>query len=180
MKRSQTLVYRSFEPLDRTVDGVPHARHAIGNIEQLIRSEQWDLARDQASALLTLALEGIHYLDTYHRTLMRTIVAVSYVGWMAYTALFVFRPLESSQTQIMSFKSIIDSSVLLVLIALWGVLKAESAPWTYFVYFAFPCYFWHGVSLQLVGSRGILLSAVWNWLPYGVSVVTALLAMVVS
>ncbi|KAJ7242589.1 Phosphatidylinositolglycan class N-domain-containing protein [Mycena haematopus] len=47
----------------------------------------------------------------------------AYTGWAAYASLFIFRPLHAYSAR---------------------------SPWTYYLYIAFPCYFWHQFMVQVL------------------------------
>lgn len=134
--------------------------------------------------LINTTLEGLHYLQTYQRTLIRSIVTIAYTGWMAYAALFVFRPLDARQP--ISNSPYLAYLACSVLLGLWSVFAIEKAPWSYYIYVAFPTYFWHEVISEVRSlvpkKKRFTANTVGNiflWLFRSVVVIGCLLAMVV-
>ena len=103
-----------------------------------------------SAELINTALGGLHYLQTYERFLIRGIVTFAYVGWAAYASLFIFRPLDQNRPhRFSSWASFLVSAVALTtLMGFWTLFAVQRSPWTFYLYIAFPCYFWHQVLLQ--------------------------------
>jgi phosphatidylinositol glycan class N len=77
---------------------------------------------------------------SYDRTLIRAIVVAAYIGWAAYASLFIFRPQQpdlAHHTRLVTFAA---TSILSAFCALFAI---QRSPWTYYLYIAFPVYFWH-------------------------------------
>lgn len=74
---------------------------------------------------------------SYDRLLIRSIVIVAYLGWAAYASLYIFRPQPGTDSHI-----ILTTAILLVF---WAAFAIQRSPWTFYVYVAFPCYFWNQV-----------------------------------
>ncbi|EIM84449.1 PigN-domain-containing protein [Stereum hirsutum FP-91666 SS1] len=201
LKRSHVLFYKPYKPLSSpsfpppsplspsssppsssssSQPGEPH----LLEIERLIEAGEFMQSRRKSAELIELALEGIRYLETYDRTLIRTMVSFAYTGWMAFAALFILAPRGSSSSsstpsrspvaattttrsskaepsstdlsispQPSSTTSIspepsstpISTSTLLssaVLTAFWALFAMQKSPWTFYIYVAFPVYFW--------------------------------------
>lgn len=103
-----------------------------------------------SAELINTALGGLHYLQTYERFLIRGIVTFAYVGWAAYASLFIFRPLDQTRPQrLPSWASFLVNAVALTtLMGFWTLFAVQRSPWTFYIYIAFPCYFWRQVLLQ--------------------------------
>ena len=78
---------------------------------------------------------NIHH--SYDRLLIRSIVIVAYLGWAIYASLYVFRPRPGTGSHTIL--------MMTVLLAFWTVFAIQRSPWTFYVYVAFPCYFWNQV-----------------------------------
>ncbi|KDQ23723.1 hypothetical protein PLEOSDRAFT_1094573 [Pleurotus ostreatus PC15] len=181
MKRERTLFYRPFKALEGSAGmAVPPKVSMIQAIQAAIDAQDWTSARKESVILIETALEGLRYLQTYDRFLIRAIVTVAYVGWAAYSSLYIFRPLK----QLKAGSSRIPSSPintalsLAVLLSFWTVFALQRSPWTFYLYVAFPCYFWHQFLAQanrsqlplLQGSglaRRLMLIALAMWVTYG-------------
>ncbi|KAF7421175.1 Glycosyl phosphatidyl inositol anchor synthesis [Pleurotus ostreatus] len=160
MKRERTLFYRPFKALEGSAGmAVPPKVSMIQAIQAAIDAQDWTSARKESVILIETALEGLRYLQTYDRFLIRAIVTVAYVGWAAYSSLYIFRPLE----QLKPGSSRIPSSPintalsLAVLLSFWTVFALQRSPWTFYLYVAFPCYFWHQFLAQATRSQLPLL-----------------------
>jgi hypothetical protein len=114
-------------------------------------------------------------LGSYDRFLIRTIVILAYLGWAAYAAIFVFRPQEvmSSKTPRGQYLTAILTSVMLLS---WAIFAVQKSPWTFYVYVAFPCYFWHQVILHAMRPLQILVKER-RFGSYGKSLIQAILVI---
>lgn len=64
-------------------------------------------------------------------------VIVAYLGWAAHGATTVLYPNRPS-----SFNMAISGVALAALGISWTLFVIQKSPWTFYVYAAFPCYFW--------------------------------------
>ena len=126
-------------------------------IEGLISSGQFREARHQSHQLIKTTLSGLRYLETYDRTLIRTIVTFAYTGWIAFSAVFVLapsRPLSTtSHTPI--WIPLLFGFATVVSCVLFAVQKL---PWTLHVYVLFPFFFWYDVSRAVYANLSALRS----------------------
>ncbi|KAJ3562843.1 hypothetical protein NP233_g9326 [Leucocoprinus birnbaumii] len=87
---------------------------------------------------------GLHYLQTYDRTLLRTIVTFAHIGWMLYASLYIIRPLDQPRQQVA--KTITNGAMKFLPLAIagacWVVFTIQRSPWSYYFYVSFPAYFW--------------------------------------
>lgn len=159
LKRKHALFYTPFPLLTPSSTTSHHQQESdtpsfpqLTSIETLISQEQWFAARQASSTLIQQTLQGLHYLQTYDRFLIRGIVSAAYLGWAAYATLYIVRPLDY-RSQIGAKPS--SSTTLFVTIASWMVLLAfwalftlQHSPWSFYVYVMFPCYFWWRVLVE--------------------------------
>lgn len=149
LKKQKTPFYRTFEPLEK-LDLHTHESYRTSSlcaIDELIKVGDWYKAREMSAELVTLGLKGLHYLHTYERTLIRSIVTVAYIGWSLYTTLFIFRP-DQIVVPPSKVSFAIDAVILFLLTISWAFFAFQEAPWTYYLYTAFPSYFWRAVLLR--------------------------------
>ncbi|GLB34289.1 putative phosphatidylinositolglycan class N (PIG-N) [Lyophyllum shimeji] len=155
LKKSRTLFYKPFSSLEKSSGPHhqgPYRIMALKQIEGLIRQKQWHAARAASAELIQTGLDGLHYLQTYERRLIRGIVTAAYVGWAVYASLYIFRPADYVMASRSStWSSFVHATAGVTLAGFWALFAVQRAPWSFYVYIAFPCYFWH----QFL-SRGLL------------------------
>ncbi|KAF8628734.1 hypothetical protein AX15_003748 [Amanita polypyramis BW_CC] len=189
LKESHTLFYKPFPPLSS-----PHALSSrIIEVDNLISRKQWYAARLRSDEAIKVGLEGLHYLQTYDRVLIRSIVSVAYLGWAAYGALYIFglhRDATVDATDASPrnpvLKTFVNAFSLLAAIVSWTLFTLQQSPWTFYLYILFPCFFWNQVLLSVAPRI-----AKWSWsdlssvdfgrvIGIGVLVVGSLQAMVMG
>ena len=128
----------------------------LASIENLISEKQWFTARQASSTLIQQALQGLHYLQTYDRFLIRGIVSAAYMGWTAYAVLHIlchrnYRSLGGGKPASLSTSTTFLMTVAswIVLLAFWTLFALQRSPWSFYVYIVFPCYFWWQVLKEL-------------------------------
>ena len=159
-KRKHTLFYTPFPLLTPSITHHQGSNISsfpqLASIENLISEKQWFAARQASSTLIQQALQGLHYLQTYDRFLIRGIVSAAYMGWTAYAVLHIVRrrdhrslggskpaSLSTSGTFLVTIES------WMVLLAFWALFALQRSPWSFYVYIMFPCYFWWRVLEEL-------------------------------
>ncbi|KAK0192589.1 Phosphatidylinositolglycan class N-domain-containing protein [Armillaria mellea] len=183
IKKRHKNFYRPFAPLEAPAgSGNPRRIAALQGIEDLILQSNWYSARAAALDLITIGLEGLRYLHTYERTLLRTIATIAYAGWAAYASLFVFKPGNFPAAR---QSPVITATSYAVLTSFWGLFFAEQAPWTYYLYVTFPCYFWQRFLSQVLpllklSTLKVSRWHVWTTISRVCLVSTALISMVVA
>ena len=120
-------------------------------------------AEQESRNLIQITLEGLRYFETYDWLFLRTIVSFGYLGWIAYSVLFVLR-VYSNIPQRLSITDTNNGGKLgkgssaslelkIVFVALSSVLSLllylKQSPITYFAYSAFPLFFWFRISSQV-------------------------------
>ncbi|KIM53349.1 hypothetical protein SCLCIDRAFT_1158169 [Scleroderma citrinum Foug A] len=182
IKAARVLFYKPFSPLEDGDDtGVPNRVHKVRYIEQLIDDGKWHEARKHSAELIEACLEGLRYLETYDRLLIRGIVIVAYLGWAAYASLSLLPPAAPLSATV---KRGIDITEIVTLLTFWMVFWTHKSPWTFYVYVAFPCYFWREFCLR--GMLAFRQSVRQSSLTYskvcgqGILVVLALQSMVAA
>lgn len=135
-KKAHTVLYSPFPSLQN--DGETDLRI----IESLLSTRQWSKARQQSQRFVENALKGLHYLQTYDRTLIRVIVTFAYLGWAAYTCLYLFRPSEEDIPPSAAYRQGANFLTYGTLVLSWAIFFVQKSPLTFYVYVAFPVYFW--------------------------------------
>ncbi|KAI0035528.1 Phosphatidylinositolglycan class N-domain-containing protein [Vararia minispora EC-137] len=155
LKVQHALHYTPFPEIDHLdPSGLP-ASSQLRAIENDISSRQYDLARMKLIALIKTALRGLRYLETYDRTVIQVLVAFAYTGWIAFCAIALLAPskLGSEQMLSVSHSPVMSAAFTTLLSVLWATFALQHSPITFYVYAAFPVYFWHEVFCTLWQSR---------------------------
>lgn len=138
LKSVHTLFYKPYSSLES--GSVPKRIQQLEHVESLINASQWHGARDASYTLIKEGLGGLHYLQTYDRTLLRTIVTFAHIGWMLYSSLYIIRPLD--KPAVLNTKRTMKILPLVTAIVCWAVFFVQRSPWSYYFYVSFPAYFW--------------------------------------
>ncbi|KAJ7455915.1 Phosphatidylinositolglycan class N-domain-containing protein [Mycena galericulata] len=147
LKKAHTVLYKPFGLLEGS--DVSNRILKLSKIEQAVLKEQWTTARRLSADLIKDGLEGLRYLQTYERMLIRAMATAAYTGWAAYTSLFIFRPLDRFNTKSRAAAATTALAVI-ALAAFWTLFAIQRSPWTYYVYIAFPVYFWQQFMVQVL------------------------------
>ncbi|KAI6002424.1 Phosphatidylinositolglycan class N-domain-containing protein [Pisolithus orientalis] len=139
MKAAHAIFYKPFGLLEDEELGVPARIRKVAAIERLIEEGKWYDARRYSMELSETCLQGLRYLETYDRLLIRAIVVVAYLGWAAYASISLLPPAASLSA---SRSGVVNVVTIATLLGFWAAFWIQNSPWTFYVYVAFPCYFW--------------------------------------
>jgi hypothetical protein len=84
LKQATSLFFKPFGPLTGYKATLVH-------ITNLIAVGQFVLALQSAQDLISLALDGLHYFQTYDWLFLMSTITVGYLGWMLYILLHVLQ-----------------------------------------------------------------------------------------
>ncbi|TFY65328.1 hypothetical protein EVJ58_g2055 [Rhodofomes roseus] len=187
LKEAHALFYKPFPYFAGSPSGDPGAEYVRG-IELLIERGEYTEARTMAQRLIRATLDGLRYLETYDRTLVRGIVLAAYLGWIAFGAasIFLAEDKAASGTRRRQFSSL-DALAATSLVAFWAAFAKQRSPWTFYLYICFPVYFWHQALLKAKAPLAVYLNAsqdhvsdILHFTVKGAAVVAALEGMVVG
>lgn len=88
IKQSHLLYFKPFKPLS-------HYSSILDKIEGLILATDYDAALDLSENLRSLALQGLHYFQTYDWLMLMSVITLGYLGWMIYLVLHVLQSYTS-------------------------------------------------------------------------------------
>ncbi|KAK7273391.1 hypothetical protein RIF29_14440 [Crotalaria pallida] len=88
IKQSHSLYFKPFKPLS-------HYSSILDKIGDLILAMDYDAAMDLSQNLRSLALQGLHYFQTYDWLMLMSIITLGYAGWMLYLVLHVLQSYTS-------------------------------------------------------------------------------------
>ncbi|OJJ46484.1 hypothetical protein ASPZODRAFT_132554 [Penicilliopsis zonata CBS 506.65] len=163
-KRASALRYVPYEPF---AEDKHYATLSV--VQGLIAAGSYDEAIVQSFDLLSVALEGLRYLQTYDWLFLRTIVTLGYLGWIAYALttvidLHVLHGTAEAHRTVAS--SMFFSSVL---VALFSVFFYQGSSVRYYLYGIFPVFFWEEVFARrkaFLAGRQILFAHVTSFTGY--------------
>ncbi|KIM35184.1 hypothetical protein M413DRAFT_14705 [Hebeloma cylindrosporum] len=149
LQEKHTLFYVPFAPLAEV--SVFNTAPQLVAIQTLLQEQKWELSRQACFDLIHESLKGLHYLQTYDRFLIKAFVTAAYLGWAVYASLYILRPSDNSSDSLVHATStarIIKFASWTILIGFWVSFALQKRPWTFYIYIAFPCYFWQKFFLQ--------------------------------
>ncbi|KAL5637599.1 hypothetical protein ACGC1H_004121 [Rhizoctonia solani] len=147
-KAKHHLRYKSFPPLEPYAAGaLPPGTLELREIERLLAAGDWQTARQKAQHLIDITLEGLGYLQRYDRYIIRFIVTAGYIGWMLLSALHVLHThvVPQNPTANHTSLSMLDILTWIVTLSTTGIFAYQRSPWTYYLYAAFPIYFFRSI-----------------------------------
>ncbi|KAH9925611.1 alkaline phosphatase-like protein [Epithele typhae] len=177
-KKEHSLYYRPYSYFVHSAqsDELP-GDSAITAIEGLIRERRYHQARLQTKDFIAHSLEGLRYLQTYDRTMLQGIVIAAYLGWIAFGAVSILIPRSTPASSPGTSSLPVHIAAASVVAAFSAVFVKQRSPVTFYVYIAFPCYFWDQV---LVRAGSPLLEYMRNSQPGSVGKILIRGAVVVA
>jgi phosphatidylinositol glycan class N len=88
IKQSNSLHFKPFKPL-------ANYSSILDRIEDLISVREYKAALKLSENLRSLALQGLHYFQTYDWLMLMTVITLGYVGWMIYLVLHILQSYTS-------------------------------------------------------------------------------------
>lgn len=88
IKQSNSLHFKPFKPM-------ANYSSILDQIEDLISVREYEAALKLSENLRSLALQGLHYFQTYDWLMLMTVITLGYVGWMIYLVLHVLQSYTS-------------------------------------------------------------------------------------
>ena len=153
-KKANELRYKAYGPL---ADEQHSVNHRVMEIRTEIERGHAEQAIVMSQELLQTGLDGLRYLQRYDWLFLRVLVTLGYLGWIAFAVTTII-DMHVLHGETHTSRTILTSSTFgAVSIAMFSYLLIRKAPFTYYVYAAFPLLFWEDVIARrealLVGSH---------------------------
>ncbi|GAA6035289.1 hypothetical protein JCM8097_008800 [Rhodosporidiobolus ruineniae] len=153
-KRSHTLGFRPFPELVQDPPaGTQSAAKHVHDLEELLEKGEFAEVEKRSVELGEVALRASLYVQKYDWLLLRSVVTAGYVGFITFVALSILRSQSPSSASPRSSTAARLSTLQYAILALSALLSlrfwAETAPLSYYLYAAFPAYFWTSVVRDL-------------------------------
>lgn len=159
-----------YKPFDPFVDKPIHLyKQEISQLIAILEEEPTEELEMKTIILVELlmkcALDGLNYLQTYNWLLLRSIVTLGFFGWIIYSFI-VFLKLFI----LVDFIQPPHSKFLLLAFGTFGaalnyLLFYQKSPFNYYMYAAFPLFFWY----TIINERGLFVKGMSAFM-FGISV----------
>lgn len=88
------MYFKTFKPL-------ANYSMVLDKIEELISTKDYQSAMELSENLRKLALQGLHYFQTYDWMMLMTVVILGYIGWIFYLVVHVLQSYTGLPSQMM-------------------------------------------------------------------------------
>ncbi|KAE8689312.1 GPI ethanolamine phosphate transferase, putative isoform 2 [Hibiscus syriacus] len=143
IKRSHSLYFTPFKPL-------AHYSSMLNQIEDLLNARDYKAAMQLSENLRSLALQGLHYFQTYDLLMLMTVITLGYIGWMVFLVLHVLQAYTSFSRDIFMEEAVhqkfntgkaqLCGCLFMAVVSL--LLFLERSPPLYHAYFAMTVFIW--------------------------------------
>ncbi|KAL7140851.1 hypothetical protein ABFS83_08G014900 [Erythranthe nasuta] len=161
LKQSSSLNFKPFKPLGNYT-------LVLDQIDHLISIRDSAAAKRLSENLRSLALEGLHYFQTYDWFMLMTVISLGYLGWMIYLILHVLqsytalpesflRKDQSVYSRTNTWKVYLSGCLLMGSMCI--ILLVEHSPPLYHAYFAMTIFLWAQICCEYQ-----FLKALWRYM----------------
>ncbi|KAJ1946800.1 Glycosyl phosphatidyl inositol anchor synthesis [Linderina pennispora] len=154
-KQQTEMNFTPYAPMHDTNNS---PEQALARINRFIDMRRYQDAEAECELLNSRCLEGLRYFQRYDWLLLRSIVAMGYLGWILFSLLFIFKAYVLPRPATMPRDSSAHRSANAWLIGVLGlcifllfsaVFYRQHSPAMYYAYVAFPTYFWTEIAMQI-------------------------------
>ncbi|KAG8489826.1 hypothetical protein CXB51_017873 [Gossypium anomalum] len=161
IKQSHSLFFKPFKPL-------ASYSSMLDQIEELLSARDYKAAMQLSENLRSLALEGLHYFQTYDLLMLMATITLGYIGWMVFLVLHVlqaytllpgdiFRKEEAVREKSNTGKAQLCGCLFMAVVSV--LLFLERSPPLYHAYFAMTIFLW----TQILNEYKFI-KALWRYL----------------
>ena len=114
------------------------------HINELIKSKQLQHAIDLSNKLISISKEGILYYHTYHRSSLKLVITLGFIGWIMCVLVTILKENTPSHPPKFPIQQQQSFPVLPVLfnVIIWLLLLYQSSPVLYYLYYTLPVICW--------------------------------------
>jgi phosphatidylinositol glycan class N len=143
-----------FQPFNPNADQL---NDKITQLEEMKKGVNYGTMMEEIGDVRADIFMGLQYYQKYDWRLLRSVVAVGFVGWMGYAVLYLFKLHFSglSPAKNTNFPWTRSIFTTISVISTW-YLYAKQAPVQYYFYFGFALYFWYVISVDLLSHSHVL------------------------
>ncbi|RKP05519.1 Phosphatidylinositolglycan class N-domain-containing protein, partial [Thamnocephalis sphaerospora] len=136
-KRRTEFAFKPYQPMDNM-----NVQRTLEEINTFIAAGRFAEAENQSMRLIEQCLQGLRYYQTYDWFFLRSIISIGYIGWIAYSLLFIVQTyVLDGQTHHLTSNTI-DLVALVFGAVLFTIFFIQRSPAMYYLYAVFPVYFW--------------------------------------
>jgi phosphatidylinositol glycan class N len=155
-KMQSEVMFQPFEELGTRNAAQPSLQkleEMFERAESAIGQQHYEEAEGICMEIEAACLRGLRYYQTYDRVFLRILVSLGYLGWIIYSAIFVTEAYTGIQGGMAVVAPtgegvVFSKGQVIVFSALALLLLVKHSPFMYYVYAAFPVFFWGEVWRQ--------------------------------
>ncbi|XP_071711375.1 uncharacterized protein [Rutidosis leptorrhynchoides] len=157
LKQASAFRFKPYEPL-------AHYMSLLDEIESTISIGNYEHAMKLSKDLRSLALDGLHYFQTYDWFMLMSVIIFGYIGWMLYLILHVLQSYTSLPGKILKkdevvftkdrpLKVYLGGSIIMT--SIFILLYLQHSPPLYHAYFATTVFLWTNIFGEYIFIRAL-------------------------
>jgi phosphatidylinositol glycan class N len=125
--------------------GLNQTRDFLADIEKAIQEGEYTRAQEMSRQLIDVSKKGFDYYQTYDWAFLMTTITAGYLGWMLYLLDFCLKNYTSVGKSTPKREYLYDAATVVFTALLVAYLHVQNAPFMYYLYVAFPIYFYNSI-----------------------------------
>ncbi|GAA5897536.1 hypothetical protein JCM8208_003298 [Rhodotorula glutinis] len=160
LKKQHAVKFRPFPKfVDSPADGTFSADHHVSTIDDLLADGNFIMAEKRSELLSDLSLEASRYFQKYDWLLLRTLVTLGYLGFIAFIAQTILASSLALPPSSLSHFPITAGLPIGAFLSLCARFAVEHAPSSHYLYALLPSAFWLAVLRDPVPFLALLRTA---------------------